>query len=250
MSTKFNTFEQKLAEMFGTVEAAFREGEVRSYRAQADAQVAAWLKRVEAGPVKGPGVNWRVNCPPEYVLFVREHLDKKLEPGDVFALNCGGFEERKFGVYKKLAAMGEFKPNYDKAEKDANAAVDAAKAHFISKQGKKLATAFGNRTDIASIEGQLVYQGVITGWLKVTCKNGDQFTLDMNMIVNHRYEPHFTSFYQYPSRFTSVSINGKPPAKGTKLSEEWMAEHFGGKPLPPKPPPKPRRKSLWRGYRR
>lgn len=245
-------FASKLKEMFEKVEPQFREAEIKAYRAQAEGQLATWLKRVAEGPVTASYGNHDRNRPPSYVTFKRENLNEKLgnrtfESGGQkydfpLALDLNSSQdEARFVAYRKLAELGLFLANYEAAERDANRAVDGAKDHFLTKQSKKLRNACGERK-VVKLDGHLVYRGVITGQLDVYVEGGDEFVLEMGMIVNHRYRPRFLSFYQFPARFTHSVIGGK---KHGNQSEEWMAEHFAGKPLPVKPPPKPRRRRIW-----
>ncbi len=218
----------KLTSLFAKVEPHFRQGEINAYREEADSQLVGWKIRVEKGPVKrevGMGAwdfDYTVNHVPGYVTYPHEKWK------DNFGLMSGD-DDRRFEVYKVILAANEFKADYKRSDRDANAAVDGAKHHFIQKQSLKVSNAIGTRKDIKSVSGLLEYRGVITGNLKVVCENGDEFTLNMTMIVNHRNaNGNYTSFYQYPARFHGIHIGSKV-INGE--SEKWMAEHFGGKAL-------------------
>lgn len=203
-------FETKLTEMFSVVEPAFRKATLLRYREAADRQLAGWLRLLEGDePPRNMYYNI-VTSQPQYV--------RRLKSSDSYE------HPNAWELKQTIAKTGGYRADYEKAKKDANALVDQAKQHFISKQTKKLTTATKLRTDTPKLGGTLSFNGVVvTGHLLVTY--GDSlFRLDMSMIYNHRYERGYTEFYQFPARFKTVVIAGER-ATG-RISEKWMSENF------------------------
>jgi hypothetical protein len=202
-----DTFENALTTMFAQAEPAFREFTVKRYMARATEQFEQWSKLLSGEE------------PPKD----RRYHDRLHRP-DYVGVHGGTYSLYWDGMVANFKA-GKFYCNIDRAVKDANDAVDCAKTHFVSKQSKKLKNATKLRTDSPSLEGHLHFNGlIVTGTLKVTFPNGDWFTIELDMIVNHRYSRGHKSFYQFPARFKECEIAGQ--RQKVRLSEKWMSEHF------------------------
>lgn len=198
-------FTQRLTELFEQVEPQFRADTVARYRSQAEGQLAGWLKQLEGPePKRGPWYHTVTACP-EYVTW-----DSAL----------GTSWEAKV----RAAKAGKYRANVERAERDANDSVDYAKAHFIAKQAKKLTNATKLQAGRPTIAGRLVYNVLIEGTLTVAYPNKNCFTIEMSMIVNHRYERGAKSFYQFPARFVAAQLGGHRVS--ARLSEKWMSKHF------------------------
>jgi hypothetical protein len=203
--TPAKTIEVKLTALFALVEPKFREATINRYLLTARSQFAGY-KELLAGE-EPPRDRWYhdVVSTPQYVSWT------------------GGMSTT-WEARVKAMADGVFFCNEKKATEDAIASVRYAREHFISKQTKKLTNATQLRTDRPTIEGTLKYNVLIEGSMSFKYKNGDSFALTMSMIVNHRFERGYTSFYQFPARFGNVYIGGKR-AEG-RISEKWMSENF------------------------
>jgi len=197
-------FAAKLTKLFEAIEPQFRTAQVQKYRTTAEAQLGGWLQRLE-GPAPTGRYAWDQMYSPEYVA-IRQPTSRH---------DWTWMQEHRADYYA----------NVQKAKRDANAAVDQAKAHFISKQSGKLISATKNYAGRGRIKvsGQLGCNVVITGHLDVHFNASYRFRLAMSMIVNYRYRPRFTSFYQFPARFQHVIVNGEML---DRVSEAQMAELF------------------------
>lgn len=205
MINKAKAVEAKLRGLFLQVEPQFRRDTVARYVDLANRQFTSWLELLEGPePPRDRHYHESVACP-QYVTW---------DGG------MGSSWEAKVAAAKR----GEYRANIQRATSDANASVDYAKEHFISKQTKKITNATTHRTDHPSIAGKLRYKVVIEGTLTFQYKNGDSFQVVMSMIVNHRYTRGYTSFYQFPARFTNVNMAGTLVTD--RMSERWMAENF------------------------
>lgn len=190
-----------LTKMFEAVEPEFRASTIVRYRLEADRQFEMWKKLLEGPEPRGrPYVS---SYPPEYVRPAKDAV---------------------WSSYWEAKQKMTWEVNYEKAEQDANRAVTQAKEHFIAKQAKKLDNATESRKGkTAKMEGVLTYNVMIEGHITVKFSGGDNFTLVLSMIVNHRYTTGYKSFYQFPARFTKIT-KGKD-THATK-SEAWMKENF------------------------
>ncbi len=201
-----NAIRAKLGGLFMQVEPQFRADTIERYKATAEGQFDAWVKLL-AGE-EPPRDRWyhdTTRCP-QYVG------------------HTGGSYSPTWSMLVAAQSRNEWYCNFKRAEKDANDSVDYAKEHFITKQTKKITNATKLRTDRPTISGTLRYRVLIEGTLTFTYPNGDRFNVVMSMIVNHRYERGYTSFYQFPARFTDVHLDGKPTT--ARMSEKWMSENF------------------------
>lgn len=196
----------KLTELFEAVEPQFRAAQVAKYRETANNQLAAWLQRLE-GPEPDRKQRYYVDLtrPPQYVGFKQA--------------------TSRFDWAWMQANKADYFADLERAESDANTSVDQGKAHFISKQSKKLDTATKNYKGRGRIKisGELRFRVLIEGHLDVQFAADSRFRLAMSMIVNYRYKSGFKSFYQFPARFQGVVIRG---VKLDKPSEARMAELF------------------------
>jgi hypothetical protein len=200
-----NSFNQRLTELFEQVEPQFRADTIARYRAVAENQFKGWVTMLEGPePPQGPWYSVGTACP-DYVTW------------------DGGMGTTWKAKVDALKA-GKYRINYQKAGRDANDSVTYAKQHFIAKQTKKLVNATKLRKDRPAIEGMLVYNVLIEGTLIVKYPNGDYFVINMSMIVNHRYERGYKSFYQFPARFSQAVINETKVT--ARLSEKYMSENF------------------------
>lgn len=214
-------FQKKLTRMFEQVEAQFRAETVERYERHAGLQVSAWMLRLGTDePMWTPEshksereFNWdKADSikPPQYAKRVKD-IDTSVD----YRITWEQMRDRiNAGVYDV---------DLKQAAKDANDSVDAAKANFIAKQSKKLENATVLRTDFRSMKGSLKCNGVVTGYLHVFFKNGDKFSIHMNMIVNYRYSRGYTSFHQFPARFYDVVLGGEPVKK---VSEQWLKDNY------------------------
>lgn len=259
-SANENQFIAYLTGIFASVEKQFRDEAIARYIQRADYDLSSWLKRIKEGWTKPEHTpTWKIKAvqPPQYVAFHDYLRWRTYEPppaGQEWMkeacelihpiISKNDDQTGRFKGFEMVAAHDGYTANHKQAKKDANDAVDSAKAHFISKQSKKLANAVGDRK-IVSTEGVLSCNGVVTGHIVVKVEGGDSFVLEMDMITNCRYHPNYISFYQFPARFKKINIGA---TTNNSESEEWMAEHFGKKPLPKKAPPVPRRSRY--GFRR
>lgn len=208
-------FTKKLTSLFESVEDKFREETIARYKRIAVAQYEHWVDTLRGEEPENRGIHGRMAkndamARPQYVRCLE--TKPNYMPKTWLSLR----EEINKGLYEV---------DFAKAEKDANDSVTYAKQHFIAKQSNKIANACQSRPDseIKELVGTLACNGVVTGLLTVHCLGGDKFTIHMNMIVNHRFERGFTSFYQYPARFCDVYLRG---ATFKKASEKWMMENF------------------------
>lgn len=217
-------FKNKLTNLFEKVEPQFREETVARYKAWAQSSYESWKTRVlgdEPQPPEGPKYSRQRSefdhdkrqtmRLPEYTMPISEEV----EPIDFYA-------DDAWAKLREQIAKGLYTVNFKKAERDANFEVDGAKLHFIKKQTAKLDNACQHVKHLI-VSGELSCNKVVTGFMLVKAGD-DQFTLTMNMIVNHRYGRGYTSFYQFPARFTNVILGGEKQ-KGS-ISEAWMAENF------------------------
>lgn len=196
-------FQAKLTTMFEAVEGEFRDATLKRFRTVAEQQYQGWLKRLE-GPEPKTFYLGDLTQPPKYVSYKEEYL-------------------RTWEAKQAAARYGHYSIDYEKAERDANAQVDQAKLHFISKQTKKLETATTLCVGTPSLRGSLEFNGiVVTGVLRVAYGKSS-FRLEMSMIVNNRHERGYIEFYQFPARFTDVVIG---PLKFKTASQTFMSENF------------------------
>lgn len=197
-----------LTRIFEEVEPKFREQQIVSYKAQASSQLEWVLSWLDGPEPDGKTKTWHDFSIPRYVNV------------------AGGAWYRGWDALQRIRKEGGFRAAFERAEADANRSVDAAKAHFITKQCKKLDNATKNHPGESQVSGflRLDGSGIIAGRLKVEYKNGDEFTLNMSVIVNYRHARGFTSFYQFPARFTRVKLNGE--FVKARLSEGWMEDNF------------------------
>lgn len=202
-----NIYTKKLTQLFEQVEPLFRSETIDRYRRHADLTHRAWLERM-AGPK------------PEHA---RMASDASRLPE--YTKSTKGSWNPNWETMVRDIAEGMFVIDYAQAEQDANRAVSGAKENFIAKQAAKLTNATKLRTGTPKLDGLLRCNGVVTGHLSVKYNKNDHFILTMNMITNHRYERGYTSFYQFPARFTDVHIGGEKKT-GVKISEKWMGENF------------------------
>jgi hypothetical protein len=109
-----NDFNTAVTAIFEQVEPKFRAAEVQKYRNVAQHQLDGWLGELETGCVSRVG-------------FYRPYV------------KC----DRYFGYHIPVETLRTYKyeANFERAETDANMAVDQAKNHFISKLTKKLSNA-------------------------------------------------------------------------------------------------------------
>ncbi len=214
-----NPFTAKLTKLFEAVEPKFREETIGRYKAIALGQYEGWKTIMEGEEPKGDTWYARQDraaamaCP-QYVKPLRDlHAERH-------------YMIPTWEQVRGYLRDGAYEVDFQKAESDAIHSVCSAKHHFISKQSKKLENACKLRDlrTLTKLEGSLSCNGVVTGFLTVRFSGGDQFTLNMSMIVNHRYERGYTSFYQYPARFGAVVIGDWHPTD--RISEKWMAENF------------------------
>jgi hypothetical protein len=204
---KPNVFTAKLTELFESVEPQFRAATIERYRRHAELTHRSWLERM-AKPK------------PADLRLAREAL--RLPE---YTKSTKGSWNPTWEVMVQDIAAGLFIIDYARAEQDANRSVSSAKEHFIAKQSKKLANATKRRKGTPKLRGELKCDSVVTGHLMVLYNAQDHFILTMNMIVNHRYQRGYTSFYQFPARFTNVHIDGVLQT-GSRISEFWMGENF------------------------
>lgn len=201
-------FAPKLTSMFEQIEPEFRKHIVAQYRKAAEGQLEGWLKWLE-GPKPITHGDW--HDLPRYV---------KVQSGSSSYHQWEDCQDKK--------RKGEYRVNYEFAEKEADASVDYAKVHFINKQSKKLDTATSNhKPNGAKIGGHLqISAGLVTGFIVVEYSGGDSFTLTMSIITNCRYGGRYgyTSFHQFPARFNSVKLKGK--LVKARFSESWMETNF------------------------
>lgn len=199
-------FTPKLTAMFEAVEPDFRKATIAEYRSQADLQLAGWLELLK-GPEPEQNVYYYIATQqPQYVLC-------KL-PTHPFT----------WADKQAAAAKNQYVVNYTASDRDANAAVSYAKEHFISKQAKKFTNATKSHRGTPELTGKLQCSVLCTGELNVKYKNGDEFSVVLDMIVNYRYQTGFKSFYQFPARFYGVILGGE--AVKERVSEKWMGDHF------------------------
>ena len=203
-------FTKILTDMFETVEPAFRANQVNQYRALAIGQCKFWIEAILA--LEGLE---QAEC---YRQFHRlGHLE--------FVRFTTPTLTHSPAAYIQAAKAGVFAPAYEKSERAANDTVDYAKCHFIGKQTKKLSNATKNCTAEPEVESSLSFNGVVTGFLRLIYPDAG-FTVMMSIITNYRHERGFTSFHQFPARFTNATMHGKPVT--ARLSEAWMSENFRG----------------------
>lgn len=205
--TTENAVRAKLTGLFVQVEPLFRADTIARYKIQAESQFKGWVTMLEGEKPKETRTMFgSILSPPDYVK------------------NTKGSYSIAWDMLVASHKRGEWSCDLVKAERDANASVDYAKEHFITKQTKKIANATKLRTDRPTIDGMLRYNVLIEGTLTFKYPNNDCFALTMSMIVNHRYSRGYKSFYQFPARFGNVYIAGKR-ADG-RISEKWMSENF------------------------
>lgn len=205
MISNQKAIQAKLTGLFVKVEPKFRSDTIARYVDVANTNFALWIATLTGPePPRDQHYHDAVRCP-DYVTW----------DGGI-----GSSWQAKVEASKR----GEFRADVAKATRDANASVDNAKLHFISKHTKKITNATTHRTDRPTIAGTLRYRVVVQGTLTFTYKNGDSFEVVMSMIVNHRYTRGYTSFYQFPARFTNVKLAGEVVT--ARMSERWMAENF------------------------
>ena len=159
-------FADKLTRMFEQIEDQFMAEMIAQYRRNATLQLEEWLKLLD-GPEPVGRERSRIRVPEfvttttaEYSLWWPDLQMKRRE--------------------------GKFVANYELAEREARAAVESAKVHFVTKQGRKLENATKNHAGIPQIGGSLRFHSTITGFLEVAYPGGDEFVLTMSIIVNHR----------------------------------------------------------------
>lgn len=196
-----STFEKKLTAMFAIVEPEFRDATVKKYVTSAESQLDSWISTLK-GPEPPYNPYFWAGNPPHYV-------------------RC------KSGAYSRAWAdkqKQEWFADVEGAKRDAIDSVRRAREHFIQKQSKKLATAIQRYDGIPKLDGNLVFNGlVVTGHLTVKYGSGSSFRIDMDMIVNHRFNTG-NSFYQFPARFKDAVLYGVK-MEG-RLSEAFMAQNF------------------------
>ncbi len=202
--------QEKLAAMFAEVEPAFRANTRTRYKRQAEAEHSAWIKRLntsEDGKYKSRLGFTETYRPGQYVRY--ERRDK--------------YDGGPFSWKGEQAAKNRYLPDYMQAQRDADRAVDDARATFLHRQGRKITVAVEGRDDLAEVVGKLRLEGVVTGGITVRMGNGDQFTLYTQIITNYRYEPRFVSFYQFPARFHNIT---KDEQTHNSKSASWMEMNF------------------------
>lgn len=200
----------KLTAMFAEVEPAFRAETRGRYKRQAEAEHHTWIERLETsddGKYKSPHGYMNTYHPGQYVRY--ERRDE--------------FDGGPFTWNGQRIAKGRYFPDYKRAERDADAAVEGARQTFLHRQGQKIAAALEGREDLKEAVGQLRFDGVIVGGITVRMENGDKFTLYTQIITNYRFEPRYVAFYQFPSRFNAIVKDG---TKYTTKSVAWMEESF------------------------
>lgn len=203
-------FDTILTKMFEQVEPQFRAAQVAHYRDVAERQLEGWKTRMNGPKPENNREVWDCMAQPRYVVTADSKKYRYVS----------GWDELRDAIND-----GHYRVNYEAAERDANDSVDAAKAHFVSKQAKKLANATKNHSGKPKLTGKLSFSARITGVLNVEFGKGDCFSLDMSMIVNYRSGRRgYTSFYQFPARFVGVQIKGKRPT--ARVSEKWMEKNF------------------------
>jgi len=204
----------ELVRMFAEVEPKFIEETRSSYREQADHELNVWLTQLEAPKSDYISTNRRgrkvSNIPSSgrYVQYEGMH-------GSTIA---------PFHWEQKQENRDNYYADHRRAQNDADASVELAKGKFIFKQGEKVANALKGRTDLGSVKGRLgLRSGTVVGSININMQNGDSFTLHQQIIINYRYEPHYTSFYQFPARFHDIR---KGEVEHATQSEAWMKENF------------------------
>lgn len=195
----------KLTNLFGKVEPQFRLDTIARYVERANNNFALWIATLTGPePPRDRHYHDAVRCP-QYVTWT------------------GGMGS-SWAAKVEASKRGEFRADIKLATTDAIASVTYAREHFIAKQSKKILNATTHREDRPTIAGTLKYKVLIEGTLSFDYPNGDHFDIVMSMIVNHRYTRGYTSFYQFPARFTNVKLAGEVVT--ARLSELWMAENF------------------------
>jgi hypothetical protein len=217
--SKPSDYQTMLTQMFEAVEPAFRQHQIETCRLQAGVQLRSWEGQLQ-GPMPEAKThgrsNWRFWSPGELV--------KTLPANGVDPLTMGYMVPSGWTARQEAFKQGRYVPDYEKAEKLANQSVDSAKAHFITKQTRKLESVAGHRTDRTRLDGDLTFRnGVITGYLTVEFGNGDAFGVEMSIKTNCRYQPRYTQFHQFPARFVNVQKGGE---KYKTKAEAWFKDNF------------------------
>lgn len=224
---KFN-FTDNLKALFEQIEPELRAARVKSYRERAQREFDAWKNRLNgdkpADLTTGPF--YQRDKPTREAMEKPRYIAAKAEATDGRYVYVS--ESERWNRFRDQINAGAYYVDMYSAERDANAEVDYAKAHFIAKQAKKLTKATeGVTATSAQVVGSLGYSaGRMTGHLDVDFGNGNTFSLDMSITSNCRYSGRrrTTYFYQYPARFTRVTMDHKRVT--TRVSEGWMAENF------------------------
>ncbi len=206
------TFNEKLTAMFEEIEPEFLAKQKERFKNMATSQFEGWMSYLNGPkPTKTEKRSfWQIRMP-EFV---------KVKSGS-YSVQWEALQSAK--------ERGEFSADYAKAEREAIDTVKYAKLHFITKQDKKLTNATKSHTGSPELSGRLGFNsvGVITGVLIASYENGDQFQVDMSVIVNYRYNSRSGGsggFYQFPARFALARIGGE--SVKARLSEKWMSENF------------------------
>ena len=204
---------EKLAAMFAEVEPAFYAETRGRYKRQAEAEHRTWIERLETsedGEYKDSRGFTNTYHQGRYVCWIA---------GEGFS----HYVREPFQWAYRKANKHCYHPDYGRAERDADAAVESARQTFLHRQGQKMAAALEGRDDLKEAVGRLRFEGVIVGGLTVYMENDDKFTLHTQIITNCRYDPRYVNFYQFPSRFNSIVKDG---TKYVTKSEAWMRGSF------------------------
>lgn len=205
MISKEKAIQAKLTGLFAQVEPKFRLDTIARYVARAEGNFKSWMELLAGPEPPRDRFYWDATSCPQYVTW-------------------DGGMSGAWADKVAAAGRGEYRADIKRATQDAIDSVRYAREHFISKQTKKITNATTLRPERPSIAGTLKYNVLIEGILTFLYKNGDRFDVVMSMIVNHRYTRGYTSFYQFPARFTNVTLGGQPVT--ARLSEKWMSENF------------------------
>lgn len=206
---------EKLVAMFAEVEPDFRAEARARYKRQAEAEHRTWIERLTTskdGQYKDRLGYKNTYRPGQYVRY---------NPKDKYDHGPQGYGS--YGWKVKQAVKDRYVPDYVRAQREADRDVDSAKATFLHRQGKKIAAALEGRDDLKEAVGMLRLEGTVTGGITVRMENGDQFTLNTQIIINCRLNPQYVSFYQFPSRFSNIVKDG---VRTTMRSVAWMKENF------------------------
>lgn len=208
-----NPHEKILTRLFEQVEPAFRAHQIEAYERMANLGVKHYVEKLLALD----GIEDKTEASKQWHLIERNERPRYMKYRDGSMIHW-------LDSYIKGAKEGAFLPDLKSAQYDANALVDSAKTHFVSKLTKKLDNALKNCTKKPKLSGELRFVGRIVGWLDVKVGYSG-FRVEMSMITNYRYSGRgSTIFHQFPARFTEI-IEDKVKIKKS-ASEAWMAEYF------------------------